>query len=64
MNALPEEPYSFREWRKLKVNMNYHVYAKGCYYSVAVYAHQRLDVVIYNRLVVCAKNKEIARHCG
>ena len=64
MNALPEEPYSFREWRKLKVNMNYHVYAKGCYYSVPYrYAHQRLDVVISDHLVVCyAKNKEIARH--
>ena len=64
MNALPEEPYCFREWRKLKVNMNYHVYAKGCYYSVPYrYAHQRLDVVISDHLVVCyAKNKEIARH--
>ena len=64
MNPLPAEPYGFREWKKLKVNMNYHVHANGCYYSVPYrYAHQRLDVMISDHLVVCYyQNKELARH--
>lgn len=64
MKSLPEEPYCFREWKKLKVNLNYHVHAKGCYYSVPYrYAHQILDVVISDHLVICyLKNRELTRH--
>ena len=64
MRPLPKTPYSFREWKKLKVNMNYHVQAKGCYYSVPYrYAHQKLDVWISDHLVECFfKTKAIARH--
>lgn len=64
MNALPEQSYCFREWKKLKVNMNYHVHANGSYYSVPHrYAHQSLDVMISDHLVVCYhKTTEVARH--
>ncbi|MCY3629044.1 MAG: IS21 family transposase [Bacteroidetes bacterium] len=64
MNSLPAQSYCFRQWKKLKVNMNDHVYANGCYYSVPYrYAHQSLDVVISDHLVVCySKNRELARH--
>ena len=34
MRPLPETPYEFREWKKLKVNIDYHVQANFAYYSV------------------------------
>ncbi|MCY3630615.1 MAG: IS21 family transposase [Bacteroidetes bacterium] len=45
MRPLPALPYEFREWKKLKVNLNYHVQVHGGYYSVPYrYAHQSLDL--------------------
>lgn len=34
MRPLPETPYEFREWKKLKANIDYHVQANFAYYSV------------------------------
>ncbi len=64
MRPLPETRYPYRECKKLKVSMNYHVYAKGGDYSVPYrYVHQTLEVWISDRLVQCFfKTKLIAQH--
>jgi len=64
MRPLYDDVYEFKQWKKLKVNMNYHVHAMGCYYSVpSKYVHEILDVIISDREVVCCyQSKIIARH--
>ena len=43
--ALPERPYQFAEWRKARVNINYHVEVERHNYSVPCrLAHEKLDV--------------------
>lgn len=62
MRALAEQSYEFWEWKKLNVNLNYHVQTHGGYYSVAHgYAHHTLDV--HSQVVICSyRGKEVARH--
>ncbi len=64
MRPLPAHPYLFREWKKLKVANNYHVYANKCSYSVPHrYVRQTLDVAISSERVECfAHMKRIAEH--
>lgn len=64
MRPLPEYKYRFREYKKLKVNMNYHVHANGAYYSVPYrYVHKSLDVWISEHLVECYdQTKHVATH--
>ena len=64
MRPLPALPYTFREWKKLKVNRDYHVQVSGTYYSIPyAYAHRRLDVSLSENMVECfLKGKRIALH--
>ncbi|MXW47039.1 MAG: IS21 family transposase, partial [Gammaproteobacteria bacterium] len=64
MRPLPEYKYRFRAYKKLKVNMNYHVHANGGYYSVPYrYVHKSLDVWISEHLVECYdQTKHVATH--
>ena len=42
---LPKEPYEYAEWKKARVNIDYHVEADGHYYSVPhELARQEVDV--------------------
>lgn len=64
MRPLPETPYEFREWKKLKVNVDYHIQVNFAYYSVPYrLCRKKLDVCIGETLVKCySKNKLVAVH--
>ncbi len=57
MKSLPAQPYEFKEFKKLMVNMDYHVQVNGCYYSVPYRLHHKKpDVTITDTLVKCRYN--------
>ena len=64
MRPLPETPYEFREWKKLKVNIDYHVQANFAYYSVPYrLVGKKMDVCIGENLVKCFyKHELVATH--
>ena len=61
---LPEHPYEYAEWKKARVNIDYHVAVEGNYYSVPYQlVNQKLDVRITITAVECLhKNKRVASH--
>lgn len=64
LNPLPQNPYQFAEWKKARVNIDYHIEVGRHYYSVP---HQmikkQIDVRITENVVECFyKNKRIASH--
>jgi transposase len=61
---LPEHPYEFAEWKKARVNIDYHVAVAGNYYSVPYQlVNQTLDVRLTTTAVECLhKNKRVASH--
>src|SRR5204862_320990 len=45
LKPLPAEPFAFREWKKARVNVDYHVEVERHYYSVLYeYAHEEVEV--------------------
>lgn len=64
LNPLPQNPYQFAEWKKARVNIDYHIEVGRHYYSVP---HQmikkQIDVRVTANVVECFyKNKRIASH--
>ena len=64
LKPLPKIPYQFAEWKKARVNVDYHVEVDRHYYSVP---HQlikkQIDVRITSRTVECLyKNQRVASH--
>lgn len=61
---LPERPYEYAEWKKARVNIDYHVAVEGNYYSVPYQlVNQTLDVRVTTTAVECLhKNKRVASH--
>ena len=64
MRPLPTHPYVFREWRKAKVHIDYHVAVHHAFYSVPYrFAGKRVDVCITDHMVECYfESKQIALH--
>ncbi len=64
MRPLPDTRYEFRQWKKLIVNVDYHIQADFAYYSVPHrLRRKKLDVCIGETLVKCYyKNKLVAIH--
>ncbi len=64
LNPLPSQPYQFAEWKIATVNVDYHIEAKGHYYSVPhTLIKKRIDVRITNNTIECFyKSKRIASH--
>ena len=64
LRPLPSEPFTPGEWRKAKVNIDYHVEIDGHYYSVPYkHARETVDVrLTSNTLEVFLNNKRIAAH--
>ena len=64
LRPLPPTPYVYAEWRKARVNIDYHVEADAHYYSVPYqYARRQLDVRITATTVECFfRGKRIASH--
>jgi transposase len=61
---LPDRPYEYAEWRKARVNIDYHVAVEGNYYSVPYQlVNQTLDVRVTATAVECFhRNKRVASH--
>jgi transposase len=61
---LPQRPYEYAEWRKARVNIDYHIEADGHYYSVPfALLRERLDVRLTAITVeVFHKGERVAAH--
>jgi len=62
--SLPEKPYEYAEWKKAKVNINYHISFERHEYSVPfTYIHKEVDIKATLRLVeVYFKGERICSH--
>lgn len=64
LGSLPERAYEFAEWKKARVNIDYHVEVLGHYYSVPYQLlKQQLDVRLSATTVECLhKGQRVASH--
>lgn len=64
LKALPLEPYQYAEWKKARVNIDYHIEVERHYYSVPhPLIKKQLDVRITVNTIECFyKNKRVASH--
>jgi transposase len=64
LRPLPEERFTYAEWKKGRVHIDYHVEVEGHYYSVPYQlVSQQLDVRVSAKTVECfAKGKRVASH--
>lgn len=64
LRPLPEERFTYAEWKKARVHVDYHVEVEGHYYSVPYQlVSQQLDVRVSATTVECfAKGKRVASH--
>lgn len=64
LKPLPVEPYTYAEWKKVRVHIDYHVEIKGHYYSVPhPLIKKQLDARISAHTVECFhKDKRVASH--
>jgi len=64
LKPLPATAYTYAEWKKVRVHIDYHVEVKGHYYSVPYQlTKKQLDVRITGHTIECFyHNKRIASH--
>jgi transposase len=64
LRALPAQRFTYAEWKKARVHVDYHVEVDGHYYSVPYQlVSQELDVRLTSRTVECfTKSKRVASH--
>jgi transposase len=64
LKPLPVEPYVYAEWKRARPHIDYHVEAKGFYYSVPYQlAHREMDVrITQNTIEIFHKGKRVASH--
>lgn len=64
LQPLPEQPYEYAEWKKARVNIDYHVAADGHFYSVPYkLVKQQIEVRLTATTVECFhKNNRVASH--
>ena len=64
LRPLPPRPYEYAEWRKARVNIDYHVTVDGNYYSVPYQlVNQSIEVRLTTTAVECFhKSKRVASH--
>ncbi len=64
LRPLPAEPYEFAEWKKVRVNIDYHVEIEGHYYSVPYQlVRKALEARYSERTVECFhKGQRVASH--
>lgn len=64
LQALPVQPYTYAEWKQVRVHIDYHVEVDGHYYSVPyALVKQQLDVRLSAQVVeVFHKGKRVASH--
>ena len=64
LRPLPAQPYEFAEWKKVRVNIDYHVEVEGHYYSVPYQlVRKALEARYSERTVECFhKGQRVASH--
>ncbi len=64
LKPLPQYPYEFAEWKKVRVNIDYHVELKKHYYSAPYQlAHQQLEARVTSAVVeIFHKGQRVASH--
>ena len=64
LHPLPAQPYEFAEWKKVRVNIDYHVEVDGHYYSVPYQlVRKSLEARFTERTVECFhKGQRVASH--
>lgn len=64
LHPLPVEPYEYAEWKKARVNLDYHIEVEGHYYSVPYkLIRQQVDIRFTARTVECFfKGKRVCSH--
>jgi len=64
LKALPGRPFEYCDWKKAKVNIDYHIEVEGHYYSVPYQlVKQHVDVrVTAGTIEVLFKNRRVASH--
>ena len=64
LRPLPTHPYAYAEWKRARVNIDYHVEIEGHYYSVPyMLVKQQLDVRLTPHVVeLLYKGKRVASH--
>lgn len=64
LRPLPAQPYEYAEWKRVRVNIDYHVDAEGHYYSVPyALVKQQLDMRLSAQVVeIFHKGKRVASH--
>jgi transposase len=64
LRALPETPYALAEWKKARVNIDYHIELEGHYYSVPYgLVHEEVDARYTRTCVeIFFRGKRIASH--
>jgi transposase len=64
LRPLPAQPYEFAEWKKVRVNIDYHVEIDGHYYSVPYQlVRKQLEARYSERTVECFhKGQRVASH--
>jgi transposase len=64
LKPLPSQPYEFAEWKKVRVNIDYHVEVQKHYYSVPYQlVRQQLDVRLTSSVVeIFHQGKRVASH--
>ena len=64
LQSLPNEPYEFAQWKKVRVNIDYHVEIEGHYYSVPYQlCGQQLDARISADCIECfQQHKRVSSH--
>jgi transposase len=64
LQKLPVQPYEYAQWKKARVNIDYHIELDGHYYS-APYAlvHKEVDVrYTANTVEICSCGRRVASH--
>lgn len=64
LRPLPLQPYEYAQWKKARVNIDYHIEVERHYYSVPYQlVHQQVDVRLTAHCVECfVKGKRVSSH--
>jgi len=64
LKPLPEKPYEYAEWKKARVNIDYHIEIDGHYYSVPYQlTREQVEVrITLTTIEVLFKNRRVASH--
>lgn len=64
LKPLPDQPYEYAEWKKARVNIDYHIEFDGYYYSVPfALVHEQVEVrATVSTIEILYKGRRVASH--